>query len=76
MAKKEEDVKLAILKKFAKFIKNNNQTVANEEIGMAIWTMWQEYTGRTDRWRRCGACLIPKIGKLKKECQKYGIECD
>lgn len=62
------------LKRFAKIMREQgNRSTANEAIGRQLWECWQEYTGRTDRFRGCSACLVNKIVKLKKECDKYGI---
>lgn len=62
------------LKRFAKIMREQGtRSTANEAVGRQLWECWQEYTGRTDRFRGCSACLVNKIVKLKKECDKYGI---
>lgn len=62
------------LKRFAKIMKEvGHKSVTNEETGRAIWDCWLEYSGRTDRFRGCSTCLANKIVKMKKECDKYGI---
>lgn len=62
------------LKRFAKIMREQgNRSTANEAVGRQLWECWQEFTGRTDRFRGCSACLVNKIVRLKKECDKYGI---
>lgn len=71
---KEEKEAPKALKRFAKIMKEvGHKSVTNEETGRAIWDCWLEYSGRTDRFRGCSTCLANKIVKMKKECDKYGI---
>lgn len=61
------------LVEFAELYKTINTPVVSKEIGERIWTLWQKYTGRTDRWRGCSGCLIAKVRFLKKRCIESGI---
>lgn len=70
----DKDIKKYILEEFAELYKGINKSVVDHETGEIIWAMWQAYTGRTDRWRGCGACLVSKVRFLKKQCKEFGIE--
>ena len=70
------DTKQQVLLDFKDFWEANckGKSVAKMEIGMQIWNFWKSYTGRTDRFNGCSACVMPKINYLKNEAKKYNIE--
>lgn len=70
----DDDIKRYILDDFAETYKGITTSIVDKETGELIWAMWQAYTGRTDRWRGCGACLASKVKFLKKQCKEFGIE--
>lgn len=69
------DPQIAILQAFAAIMKQHGRHgLVKMEIAQELWQLWQKYTGRTDRWRKCSSCVIPKVHRMIKECQKYNIE--
>lgn len=64
---KEKERKFDILMKYKDIMSKQTRSVVPQAVGAEIWKMWQEYTGRTDRWRGCGACLAGKIKFFNKE---------
>lgn len=69
------DPQIAILQAFAAIMKKHGRHgLVKMEIAQELWQLWQKYTGRTDRWRKCSSCVIPKVHRMIKECQKYNIE--
>lgn len=68
------DAKVEALREFAELYNSINTTVVSKEVGDRIWTLWQRYTGRTDRWRGCSGCLVGKVRFLKNRCVENGIE--
>ena len=74
--KKPEPVspQIKILNEFAEIMKKyGKHGLVDYTIGEQIWKLWQDYTGRTDKWRRCSSCLVPKCMRLIKECKVHNI---
>lgn len=72
---KPKDSKIAILEEFAVIMrKYGKHGLVSAEIGEQIWDLWRKYSNRTDRWRRCSSCLLPKVHKMISECKRFGIE--
>lgn len=68
------DPKVAILNEFAELMRvHGKHGLVDVAIGEQIWRLWQKFTGRTDKWRRCSSCLIPKCMRLIKECKAHNI---
>lgn len=68
------DPKIKVLQEFAEIMKKHGKHgLVDITIGERLWRLWQDYTGRTDKWRRCSSCLIPKCMRLIKECQVHNI---
>lgn len=70
----DKDIKKYILEEFAEIYRGINKTIVDRETGELIWSMWQVYVDRTDRWRGCGSCLAGKVKFLKKQCKEFGID--
>lgn len=71
---KPKDPKIAILEAFASIMRTHGKHgLVKMEIGEELWGLWQKYTGRTDKWRKCGSCLVPKVHKMIDECKRFGI---
>lgn len=70
----DDGLKRYILEEFAEIYKGITTSIVDKETGELIWAIWQAYSGRTDRWRGCGACLAGKVKFLKKQCKEFGIE--
>ncbi len=71
---KEKDPKIETLESFAAILRTHGKHgLVSMEIGEQLWNLWQKYTGRTDRWRKCGSCLVPKVHKMINECNRFNI---
>ncbi len=63
----EKNRKLELLKQFDEIMSKQERSLVEYSVAIQIWKIWQQYTGRTDRWRGCGTCLTSKIRFLTKQ---------
>lgn len=68
------DPKVAILNEFAELMRvHGKHGLVDVAIGEQLWRLWQKFTGRTDRFRKCSSCLVPKVQRLIRECKAHNI---
>lgn len=64
-----KETKLYILNEYKQLLPLPN--IVPFETSNLIWSMWQNYSGRTDKWRGCASCLRNKIRFFNSEMKKY-----